>query len=79
MEFLLHCPHRSLEEYELSQLNEAANLRKQLRVVSDKLVECLAAAQVARCMIEHRHNLSRTVISVTAKEVRAQGMMIDAD
>lgn len=63
VEFLLHCSRTSLDDFELSRLNRAANLRKQLRDLYAQLVSAEAEAVFARWLIEHRSallELSRT-------------------
>jgi hypothetical protein len=77
--FLVDCSHQALTEYELTRLNEVATLRKQIRVMTEQMVDALAAANAARWLIEHRQELCRTVISVSAPEIRSNPLMLDAD
>lgn len=62
--FLVDCSHESLTQYELSRLAEVANLRKQIRVMTEQMVNCLAAANAARWLLENRQDLCRTVITL---------------
>lgn len=67
--FLVDCSHQSLIEYELNRLHEVANLRKQIRVMTEQMVNSLAAANAARWLIENRQDLCRTVISLRRTDV----------
>ena len=53
-EFLLSASRNSLQSYELSRLAHAANLRKEAGPILDQWVEELAAAMVARWLLEHQ-------------------------
>lgn len=55
--FALACSIRSLEEYELSRLNHAALIRKELRALLDALVDEEVAADKARWLLENRDKL----------------------
>jgi hypothetical protein len=77
--FLVDCSHQALTEYELTRLNEVATLRKQIRVMTEQMVDALAAANAARWLLENRHNLTRTVISISPAEARSDPLMLDAD
>ena len=57
LDFLLVCSDVSLRDFELSRLNEAANVRKNLIDILDRLVQVEAEARFARWLIEHRHEL----------------------
>jgi hypothetical protein len=52
--FLVHASEASLEAFELSRLNTAANLRRQFRHLLDAWVEAEAEARVARWALEWR-------------------------
>jgi hypothetical protein len=52
--FLLSASRSSLQSYELSRLNCAANLRTDMVRLLDQLVEETASAQLARWLIKHR-------------------------
>src|SRR5437879_8337661 len=53
-EFLLSASRNSLQSYELSRLGHAANLRKEVAPMLDQWVEEIAAAMLARWVMEHR-------------------------
>lgn len=53
-EFLLSASRNSLQSYELSRLAHASNLRKEAGPILDQWVEELAAAMVARWLLEHQ-------------------------
>ena len=53
-EFLLSASRNSLQSYELSRLGHAANLRKEVAPMLDQWVEEIAAAMLARWLMEHR-------------------------
>ena len=53
-EFLLSASRNSLQSYELSRLGHAANLRKEVAPMLDQWVEELAAAMLARWLMEHQ-------------------------
>lgn len=62
-EFLLSASRNSLQSYELSRLAHAANLRKEAGPILDQWVEELAAAMVARWLLEHQ---SREILAPSA-------------
>ena len=51
-EFLLSASRNSLQSYELSRLNHAANLRKEIGALLDLWVEENSAAMLARWLME---------------------------
>src|SRR5438309_5095831 len=53
-EFLLSASRNSLQSYELCRLGHAANLRKEVAPMLDQWVEEIAAAMLARWVMEHR-------------------------
>lgn len=57
VEFLLVCSGVSLRDFELNRLNHAANLRKNLRLIQDELLQAESEAVFARWLIEHREAL----------------------
>jgi len=61
LRFLLESSSATLGDFELAKLNQAANLRKQLRATFDRIVEEMAAAAFARWMIEHREELLTSI------------------
>jgi hypothetical protein len=54
LEYLVTCSEAGLESFELSRMNQAANLRKQFRQVVEQWIESEVNARVARCMLECR-------------------------
>jgi hypothetical protein len=56
-EFLQTSSSVTLNDYELSRLNRAAILRKELRTLLEELVDNLAQAEFARLMQRHRKRL----------------------
>src|SRR5258708_21102908 len=53
-EFLLSASRNSLQSYELSRLNHAANLRKEIGALLDLWMEENSAAMLARWLMEQR-------------------------
>lgn len=56
-EFLHHASETSLRCYELSRLNLAANLRKEIAALLDQWLEETASSMLARWLLEHRELL----------------------
>jgi hypothetical protein len=56
-EYLLVCSAKSLQDFELSRLNHAANIRKQLQPIQNELLQAESEALMARWLIEHRAEL----------------------
>jgi hypothetical protein len=54
-EYLLACSEASLESYRISRMNQAANLRKQVRALVDEWVRAEVDAGLSRWMLECRH------------------------
>lgn len=67
LEYLASCSNSSLEAFELSRLNEAANLNKQLFELFESCVRAQAEAWVARCLRERRRNDSVDSVSSLSK------------
>jgi hypothetical protein len=55
-DFLLSASHTSLQSYELSRLNHAANLRKEIVQLVNNWVEENSAAMLARWLMDHREH-----------------------
>ena len=53
-EFLLSASRNSLASYELSRLNHAANLRKEITALIDQWIEENSSAMLARWLMEQR-------------------------
>ena len=58
--YLLTCSERSLQGVELDRLNQAANLRRDLREVLDELVEKAATARLANLLRRYGPELMGT-------------------
>jgi hypothetical protein len=57
IKYLETASDQSLESYELSRLNHASNLRKELVQLIDQWLEESAAAMLARWILEHRRQI----------------------
>jgi len=57
VQFLLDASSGIVGEYELSRLNQAANLRKELRSVLEQMIDEIAEARFARWMLDNREEL----------------------
>lgn len=57
LEFLLACSRVSLQDFELSRLNQIANLVKQVQTIQDELRQIEGEALLARWLMEHREEL----------------------
>lgn len=66
-EFLLSASRNSLQSYELSRLGHAANLRKEVAPMLDQWVEEIAAAMLARWLMEHREREAAALESQAGK------------
>jgi len=64
VEFLFDSSKNVLQEYELSRLNMAANLKKDLRSTVEGIIDSLVEARFARWLMENKEELCRTVGSV---------------
>src|SRR6202047_4412095 len=53
-EFLLSASSNSLQSYELSRLNHAANLRKEITQLLDSWLDETSSALLARCLMRQR-------------------------
>lgn len=69
IDLLLESSAKTLESLELTRLNHAANLRKQLVVLLDQLVREATSAEVARWFIENRDELRRTASTFHQVEI----------
>ena len=59
-EFLLSASSNSLQSYELSRLNHAANLRKEITQLLDSWLEENTAAMLARWLMQQRETVHDT-------------------
>jgi hypothetical protein len=65
-DYLSSASRTSLESFELSRLNHAANLRREIAALIDQWIEETAEAMLARWMLEHHTMLHQSQPS-TAK------------
>src|SRR6516225_2316033 len=70
-EFLLSASRNSLQSYELSRLNHAANLRKEIGALLDQWMEENACAMLARWLIRQRELAPRAAEQTTGEELLA--------
>jgi len=68
VEFLFDSSKNVLQEYELSRLNLAANLKKELRAAMEGVIDSLVEARFARWLLEHKEELCSTVGTLHAAE-----------
>jgi hypothetical protein len=54
LEYLVACSETSLESFRIARMNEAANLRRQVRVLVDQWIEAEVDAGISRWMLECR-------------------------
>lgn len=68
IEYLRTASPAQLMDFEMSRLNEAANLKKQLADTFERIFEVMSDARLARMLMEHRKQLldRRGVKDVTA-------------
>lgn len=57
---LLNSSNGVIGQYELSRLNLAANLRKEMRGTIEQIVDALVEARVARWFLENKEELRNT-------------------
>lgn len=62
-DYLSTCSESAIESYELSRLNRAANLRKELRQLVDEWIDCEVEARLARWTLESRRNGDRAELT----------------
>lgn len=60
-EYLGECSDTGLQNFQLSQLNVAASLRKVIEVESEKLIDALVNAEIARLLAENAAEMSRAL------------------
>ena len=66
IEFLLDSSVSVVGEFELSRLNHAANLRKELRAVTEQIIDDLAEARFARWMLDNQAALRSMIAPLNA-------------
>ncbi len=67
-EFLLSASRNSLQSYELSRLNHAANLRKEIGALLDLWMEETSAAMLARWLMEEQERPQQVQADAPASE-----------
>ncbi|MGH9743902.1 MAG: hypothetical protein ACRD51_16270 [Candidatus Acidiferrum sp.] len=67
-EFLLSASRNSLQNFELSRLDHAANLRKEINALISQWMEENAAAMLARWLMEQRERSARAPEVLSASE-----------
>jgi hypothetical protein len=60
VDYLSSASRTSLESFELSRLNHAANLRREIAALIDEWIEETAEAMLARWMLEHHTTLHQS-------------------
>ncbi len=70
LKYLADCSEASLESFELSRLNQIANLRKELREVLDEWVEAEVQVRLARRILEDRRARDATPIAFLQRRLR---------
>src|ERR1700687_3160008 len=61
IKYLRNCSENSLRQYELSKLEHVSNLRRELRVLWEEMIEESALALLARWMVENCTAIRGTV------------------
>ncbi len=72
-EFLLSASRNSLQSYELTRLNHAANLRKEISVLLDQWLEENTSAMLARWLMEQRERPPQVADSQAGAETGRNG------
>lgn len=71
-EYLRTASMNTLQTFELSRLNHAANIRKELMVMVDQWLEESVCAMVARWLLDHRQVLHPESTSAPIPSLEAQ-------
>lgn len=64
IEYLREASPASLQSFELSRLNHAANLRREIATLIDQWIAETSEALLARWMLDHRNSLYRSSVAV---------------
>jgi hypothetical protein len=72
-EFLLSASRNSLQSFELSRLDHAANLRKEISALIEQWMEENAAAMLARWLMEQRERSAKVPDLLSAAEIGKNG------
>ncbi len=77
-EYLRTASITNLGHFELSRLNHAANLRKEIATLLDEWLEESVAALLARWLIEHQHLLHDTVVEPSPDVASLAAQLLDS-
>jgi hypothetical protein len=66
VEYLLECSRNILGEYQLSRLDAAAKLKRELREKQEKMIDLMVEAAFAMWLREHREAIKELCSSVKA-------------
>jgi hypothetical protein len=69
LQYLSDCSEESLESFELSRLNRASNLRKELSQVAEEWVDAEVSFRLARLLVDHRRPDPRTAETQSPRAV----------
>jgi len=75
VKYLRECSDNSLRHFEVSKLEHVANLRRELSVLCEEMIEESALALLARWMIDNRGTLRRRVaapVPANARDILGQ-------
>ena len=61
VEWLMGASDHAIQNFVMTRLNQAANLRKEIIAMEDELRSLNQAAEVGQWLIDHREELLRTV------------------
>jgi hypothetical protein len=64
IDYLNTASRTSLQSFELTRLNHAANLRREISVLMDQWIEETSEALLARWMLEHHSSLHQPSLSI---------------
>ncbi|HTQ61973.1 MAG TPA: hypothetical protein VMI32_17245 [Candidatus Solibacter sp.] len=78
-EFLLSASRNSLQSFELSRLEHAANLRKEIGALLNQWVDESAAAMLARWLMEQRERSAKVPEALSAAESGKNGAHLVSD
>jgi len=75
-EFLLSASRNSLQSYELTRLNHAANLRKEIGALLDQWLEENASAMLARWLMEQREHPAHSMDASAGETSPTEGHVV---
>jgi hypothetical protein len=65
LDYLQAASRASLQSFELTRLNHAANLRQEIAVLIDQWIQETSEAMLARWMLDHHKSLQSTPMTPT--------------